>query len=129
MLAQLAAFLLTLVLMAFRWTLWRRFPVGVGLIDLILTFGLIVLALKANRLWPILLAGMQLATVFGHIAKLLSFPLPTAGYAIFVQLWAWPMLFVTAVGTYKHHQRTKRRGSEQDWKPLWPHSIQTRFMA
>ena len=129
MLAQLAAFLLTLFVMSFRWTLWRGFPVGVGLVDGTLAVALIVLALKANRLWPIVLAGMQVATVFGHAAKLLSFPLPTAGYAIFVQLWAWPMLFVTALGVRNHHERTKMRGKEQDWKPLWPRSVQAKFTA
>lgn len=129
MLAQLAAFLFGLAVISFHWTNWRGFPIGVALADVGLSVALTGLALKANRIWPIVLAGLQVATLFAHVAKLLSIPVPTAGYAIFVQLWGWPMLLVTAVGTYKHHQRTKRRGSEQDWKPLWPHSIQTRFMA
>lgn len=129
MLAQLGAFLSTLVVMSFRWTLWRGFPIGVALVDVALAIALTVLALKANRLWPIVLAGMQLATVFGHVARLLSFPLPTAGYAIFVQLWGWPMLIVTAIGIHKHHERTKGRGTERDWKPLWPRSAQTESMA
>lgn len=123
-LAQLFAFLAGLFSISFHWTNWRGFPIGVALADGGLAIALTLLALKANRLWPIVLAGMQLATVFAHIAKVLSVPLPTAGYAIFVQLWGWPMLFVTALGTYKHRERTRRRGKEQDWKPLWPHSAQ-----
>lgn len=123
MMAQLGAFLVTAFLISFRWSSWLGMPLGVALVDFGLAIALISLALKANRLWPIVLAGMQVATVFGHLAKLLSFPLPTAGYAIFVQFWAWPMLMVTAVGTHNHRARTRRFGAEPDWKPLWPHSV------
>lgn len=121
--AQLVAFLLTVLVLSFRWTPFQHFPVALALIDLALAGILVSIALKANRLWPILLAGMQLATVFGHLAKALSFPLPTAGYGIFVQLWGWPMLIVTALGAYKHRRRAMKFGKEADWKPLWPHSL------
>ena len=123
--ALLAAFLLTLFVMSFRWTLWRGLPVSVVLIDCILGLTLTMLALKANRLWPIVLAGMQVATLFGHVAKALAFPLPTAGYAIFVQLWGWPMLAVAIVGTYNHGARIVAHGDEQDWKPFWPELVRT----
>lgn len=129
MLAQLGAFLFGISVIAFHWTNWRGFPVGVAMADVGLAVALTALALKANRLWPMVLAGLQLATVFAHAAKVLSVPLPTAGYAIFVQLWGWPMLLVTAIGIYKHRERTKRHGSEQDWKPLWPRSVQAKFTA
>ena len=125
MLAQLTAFVVGVLVISFQWTRWIGFPVGVALTDVGLALALIALALKANRMWPIVLAGMQVATVFAHMAKLLSFPLPTAGYAVFVQLWGWPMLFVTMIGIYKHRQRTRSFGKEKDWKPLWPHSIPT----
>jgi hypothetical protein len=100
---------------------------GLALIDFALAGVLICLALKANRLWPILLAGMQVATVLAHLARALSFPLPTEGYGIFVQFWGWPMLIVTALGTYNHQSRARRFGGELDWKPLWPHLVQADF--
>jgi hypothetical protein len=126
-LAQLMAFLVTLFLISFRWSSWLGLPVGVATADFALAVALIALALKANRLWTIVLAGMQVATVFAHLARFLSFPLPTAGYVIFVQFWAWPMLIVTTVGTYNHRVRTRRFGAEPDWKPLWPHPVQPEF--
>lgn len=122
--AQLIAFLLTLFAISFRWVRFAGLPEGLMVIDLGLAIGLVALALKANRLWPIVLAGMQVATIFAHAAKLLSFPLPAAGYAIFVQFWGWPMLIVTAIGTYNHAIRIRRIGLEPDWKPLWPSSPQ-----
>lgn len=121
-LAQLTALLLSLFAISFRSISGHRLPVGLALVDVLLAISLGALALKANRLWPILLAGMQVATIFAHLAKLLSFPLPPAGYVIFVQFWSWPMLAVTMFGTQRHHSRVKKFGAEQDWKPLWPRS-------
>lgn len=124
MLAQFLAFLLSIFAISFRWMRFEGLPLGLVMIDVALAVALTLIALKANRLWPIVLAGMQVATLFAHLAKALSFPLPTAGYAIFVQFWGWPMLIVTALGTYNHRARIKRFGQERDWKPLWPNSVQ-----
>lgn len=120
-LAQVIAFILTVIALSFHWTAFEHFPLGLALIDVALAITLTILALKANRLWPIILAGMQVATVLGHLAKALSFPVPAAGYAIFVQFWGWPMLIVTGLGAYRHRARQRTIGAEPDWKPLWPH--------
>jgi hypothetical protein len=125
--AMLTAFLVTMFVQSFRWTRFEHFPLGLALVDVVLALILTMLALKANRLWPIVLAGMQFATVLAHIARALSLPLSAAGYAIFVQFWGWPMLIVTAAGAYKHRSRIRRLGEEQDWKPLWPHSVRADF--
>jgi hypothetical protein len=122
MLAQLVAFLLSLAAISFGSIPVRGLPIGLALVDFALALALSLLAMKANRLWPIVLAGMQVATIFAHFARLMAFPLPAAGYIIFVQFWSWPMLMVTAVGIYKHQSRTRNFGEEPDWKPLWPHS-------
>jgi hypothetical protein len=121
--AQLVALLLSMFAISFRWIRFEHLPAGLALADLALALALTALALKSNRLWPIVLAAMQLATIIAHLAKLLSFPLPAAGYAIFVQFWAWPMLVVTAIGARNHHIRIRRFGEERDWKPLWPHPV------
>jgi hypothetical protein len=121
MAAQLVALLLSLSAISFRAIPVSGLPIGLALVDVGLALALCILALRANRIWPIVLAGMQVATIFAHLGRLLSFPLPAAGYVIFVQFWAWPMLIVTAIGTYKHHARARRFGEEPDWKPLWPH--------
>jgi hypothetical protein len=123
--AQLVALLLSLIAISFRSIPIRGLPIALALVDVALAVALTMLALKANRLWPIVLAGMQVATIFAHLARLLSFPLPAAGYVIFVQFWSWPMLMVTAIGAFRHHRRTMRLGEERDWKPLWPHLVQT----
>lgn len=120
-LAQLVALLLSFTAISFRSIPVKGLPIGLALVDLALAVALSILAVRANRIWPIVLAGMQVATIFAHVARMLSFPLPAAGYVIFVQFWAWPMLIVTALGTYNHRSRTRRLGQERDWKPRWPH--------
>lgn len=88
--------------------------------DGLLLVALTWLALRANRLWPIVLAGLQLAAVFAHLTKAIYPELPAFGYAIFLQLWAWPMLATSALGIRAHKRRVARHGPEADWKPLAP---------
>ncbi len=126
MLAQLVAFLLSIFAISFRWARFVGLPAGLVIVDLALAVALTMIALRANRHWPIVLAGMQVATIFAHLARLLSFPLPAVGYAVFVQFWGWPMLLVTVIGTYNHRVRLRRSGQESDWKPLWPESTPMR---
>jgi len=123
MMAQLAALLLSLFANSFRSIPFTALPAGLAIVDLALAAALTLLALKANRLWPIVLAGMQVATILAHLAKAIAFPLPASGYGIFVQFWAWPMLVVTALGAHRHHERIRKFGAERDWKPLWPRSV------
>ena len=84
-------------------------------IDLLLFVALTILALLADRIWTMVLAGLQLAAVFAHLAKGLYPDLPPFGYAVFLQLWAYPMLVVTALGVRKHHLRTRQHGPEPHW--------------
>lgn len=123
--AQLIAYLVTLLAAHVPSLAGFHFLAqGLALIDLILLALLTALALKANRLWTIGLAGLQFATILIHLSKALYPALPATSYAVFAQFWAWPMLITTAIGTRNHRARTKRAGAEQDWKPLWPHSAQ-----
>lgn len=93
------------------------------LVDALLLAVLTAVALRANRWWTIVLAGLQLSTVVVHLSKALYPALPAASYGIFAQFWAWPMLMTTALGIRGHWRRRTRMGAEQDWKPLWPHSV------
>src|SRR6185312_14934812 len=102
---------------------------ALALIDLGLLAALAGIALRANRLWTIVLAGLQLSTVLVHVSKALVPALPAASYAIFEQLWAWPVLLTTAIGTQRHRARVRKCGEEQDWKPLWPYSVQPGSMS
>lgn len=120
MLAQLGALILTLLTGFLHVSgMFHSFIWGWAIADVGLAAVLTILALQANRYWTIILAGLQVAAVFVHVGKVLFPALPATGYAMFLQLWAWPMLIVTAVGTFNHRQRSARLGSERDWKTSW----------
>jgi hypothetical protein len=117
--AQLAALLLTFFsafLLSFgslAAPVWSWLATDVSLLAV-----LTAMALRANRLWTLVLAGLQLASIFAHLTKVL-FPdhLSPLAYAVLLQVWGWPMLATTAMGI-RHHQLRQRRGVLQpDWKP------------
>lgn len=99
---------------------------ALAIIDLLLLLSLTAIALRANRLWTIVLAGLQLSLVLVHASKALYPSLPAASYGIFAQFWAWPMIITSAIGTRNHRRRMEEFGEERDWKPLWPPSVHVR---
>lgn len=118
MLAQAVALFLTLS--TGFWQVSGDFAslvVGWVIADGLLLFVLTIIALRANRLWPIVLAGLQLSASLVHLTKTLYPNLPAVGYAAFLQIWAWPMLAVTVWGTRNHQRRLSRFGSDPEWKP------------
>ena len=125
MLSQVSAAILTITAIRFLPHLARftSLAEALAVIDLGLLLALILLALRANRLWTIFLAGLQLSTVVVHLSKAIVPGLPAASYGVFAQFWAWPMLVATALGVHCHRVRTRKFGEERDWKPFWPHSV------
>ena len=102
------------------------FAEPLAVIDFLLLLGLVWISLRANRLWTIVLSGLQLSLVLIHVSKALYPALPAASYGIFAQFWAWPMILAVAIGTRNHRRRTMASGDESDWKPLWPHTMPAR---
>jgi len=125
MISQVAAAVLTIIAIRIlpRSVAFTGVAHGLVVIDIGLLLALTWLALRANRLWTIVLAGLQLSTMIVHLSKAVFPALPAASYGIFAQFWAWPMLLTTAVGIHCHALRTARFGEEPDWKPLWPPSV------
>lgn len=103
---------------------FKNLPQAIALIDVVLFVVLTVIALRANRLWTIVLAGLQLSTVLVHLSKVLFPALPAAGYGVFAQFWSWPIMITTLAGTHSHRMRVRRFGPERDWKDLWPEAVQ-----
>lgn len=91
---------------------------GSALVDVALLLALVVLASKCTRHWPLWVAGWQLAAIVAHLAKLLDPSMQATGYAIQLQIWAYPMLVATAVGTWRYRSRRSAGLVEPDWKTL-----------
>ena len=84
--------------------------------DLLLMVALLGIALRANRIWTIVLAGLHLAALFAHLAKALHPQLSPFAYALFLQFWGWPMLTCTAIGVRSHQKRRAQALVVPDWK-------------
>ena len=95
-----------------------RVATGFYLIDAALLVCLAVLAIRSTRFWPLWIAGFQTAAVIAHTAKMLDPTMLAFGYALQVRGWAYPMLLVMAVGTWRHVRRRRRDGADPPWKPL-----------
>ena len=74
-----------------------------------------VLALFADRFWTLWIAGLQLATVGAHITKAIAPDILPLGYAVGIKSWAYLIVILLAVGTYRHSQRERAVGHEAGW--------------
>jgi len=96
---------------------FRSVPVALALVDLGLAIGLIILATKANRLWPIPAAACQVITVLGHAAKFVAPEMFAGGYALLITIWSWPIVGLLLYGAYRHHRRSTAGLCDRPWKP------------
>jgi hypothetical protein len=80
---------------------------GMALVDLGVLAGFVTVALTSQRFWPLWVAGFQLTTAFGHGLKALDSNLLPFAYGAALQVWAYPILIVLAVGTWRRRRRMR----------------------
>lgn len=96
---------------------FRVVPIGLLLVDFLLLAGLCTIAVRANRWWPIPVAGCQLVAVLVHAGKLLQPAMIPNSYAFLITIWSWPMVALLASGTWAHRRRLAEGIFVPDWKP------------
>ena len=101
-------------------TRWHSIEIGYLLIDLALLLALTWLAMKANRLWPMPAAALQLIIVLGHFAKALDPALLGSAYAIMSVFWPYLQLSMLAIGTWLHWRRVRIQGAVPSWSSSSP---------
>ena len=77
-------------------------------IDVLAFFGFTYAALISDRFWPLWISGLQLTTSMGHILKAADQHLLPIAYAAALRFWAYPILLILAVGTWRSHRRVSR---------------------
>lgn len=106
----------TMYLLAALLTLAARFPgtsrfttlqVVPAAIDVALLIGLVIVAVRVDRWWPIWSAALQLTTVLGHIAMMQGAGTKPFAYFMTVVSSAFPSLILLAVGILNHRRRMK----------------------
>lgn len=75
------------------------------LVDLAVFAGCLWVALRSDRFWPLWIAGLQLTAMLGHVLKAVDVQLFARAYAAALVFWAYPMLIILAVGTWRSHRR------------------------
>lgn len=88
---------------------------GIFLVDLAMFGAAILLALRAERFWPICMAAL---IGVGLQLQVLSWVAPHPHrqvYKVLHALNAYPVLFVLAVGTARHRWRLAKTGADKDW--------------
>jgi hypothetical protein len=78
---------------------------GLALVDLGVLAGFVTVALTSQRFWPLWVAGLQLTTAFGHGLKAIDSNLLPQAYGAALQFWAYPILIILAVGTWRRQRR------------------------
>jgi hypothetical protein len=86
-------------------------------IDVVLAAALFLLALKANRMWTMLLASLQLCVVLAHVAKLAISQLDPLAYYIILTKWAYLIALMPVVGAVRHQLRMRAFLVDRSWSP------------
>jgi hypothetical protein len=79
-------------------------------IDLLVLFALVAVALRSDRFWPLWVAGLQLTISLSHVLKAIQPELVPIAYAAAERFWSYPTLIILFIGAWRQHQR---RLSEQ----------------
>ncbi|WP_428027537.1 hypothetical protein [Altererythrobacter sp.] len=88
-------------------------------------FGLIMylaVALRANRLYPLVIAALQLVSVLAYVAWAIDHGHAPISLPILAIAPSWGILVCMIVGIVAHVRRGRRLGSYPDWtaSPIWP---------
>jgi hypothetical protein len=78
---------------------------GVLVVDIVAFLGFTYAALISDRFWPLWVSGLQLTTSMGHIFKAIDTHLLPLAYAAALRFWAYPILIILAVGTWRAQHR------------------------
>lgn len=111
----LAAVILSgLVASSYRGAFAAR-EVGILLVDLVMFGAATILALRAERFWPLCMAALL---GLGLQLQLLSWVAPESGrqvYKVLHALNAYPVLLVLVTGTWRHRRRLAGAGADASW--------------
>ncbi len=84
---------------------------GVLIVDVAVLAGFLAVALKSDRFWPLWVTGFHLTGGLAHFFKGVDVGLLPQAYAAAARFWAYPILIVLAVGTWREHRRRRQSDS------------------
>ena len=95
---------------------------GFFVIEIIVAAAMIAVALRANRIYTLWMAGFQIIAVFAHLARGLSDAVSPLAYLILTIGPSYFQIVILGFGIWFHHRRVKRHGSYRSWRTSSGHS-------
>lgn len=95
---------------------YHGFEPGIMAVDGGLMINFLVLAVQANRFWPIWLAGLHGTALFAHLAMAASSSTVSVPYYLFIGYVSYPIWAVVVVGAERHQARLRRFGVDTSWR-------------
>jgi hypothetical protein len=89
-------------------------------IDLLAGVGFVAVALKANRNYPLWIAGFQLVAISAHAVKGLVDTVSPIAYLILASGPSYCQLALIFAGFARHVTRTRQFGPYRDWRSSTP---------
>jgi len=86
------------------------------LIDAIALYAFAVIALRANRFYPLWLASFQLMTIASHIVRAVNPNILNGAYAVLAFAPSYLEVIVFAVGVVLHLRRQRKYGQYPSWQ-------------
>lgn len=98
-----------------RGAIYRSVDIGHLVMDLAVAAVFVVVALRANRVYPLWLAAFQLVSVLSHFAREVTefFPMRAYGYMSFGPYY---IILLIMAGGILCHARRSRRGPHRSWR-------------
>lgn len=78
------------------------------IVDTMVLFFFVLIALRSDRFWPLWVAGLQLTISMSHLFKAVQPDLYPMAYAAAERFWSYPTLVIIAIGAWRQHQRGMR---------------------
>lgn len=106
---------LSLVALSGPARMFMSVEIGVFLVDVACLVAFLILALRAERYWPLWIAGLQLIGTTGHAVKMVDPEIIRRAYQFVLVFWSYPMLLLIVLGTWRHQQRLAKFGIDRSW--------------
>lgn len=98
-------------------TRYAGVEVGILIVDASLFLVLTILAVTANRFWPIWIAAFQVVALISHGLRLVDVEVNNRAYKFALAIMSDITLIVIILAVARHRLRVKRIGADPPWKP------------
>lgn len=85
-------------------------------LDVAILVAFVVVGLRANRFYPLLLAGFQLVAVCAHIVRGFAEAISPIAYYVMYVAPSYFQIIVIGIGIWAHRRRFERFGNYRDWR-------------